>query len=415
MKSSRRWAAALATASLTALTLGCTAAPGDPAEGVDTIRVVIAEYSKENTAAYWDQFTETFKDRTGITAEVQIINWNDIDQQTSTMIQTGNAPDILHLNKFASYAAEDLLYSADEVLPEEVVADIFPAFVESGSYDGNFYGFPAGSGARALFYNKDLFAQAGIDAPPTTWTEFVDAAEKITALGDGTVGYAQPLGPEEAQAEFAIWLFNNGGAFKDGQDWVLDSPESVDTLEFLRSLSVEDGVTQPNPGRTNRTDGAFPLFQQGKAGMVVGFGPLSRALDADNPDIDYGIAPMPAGDGADAATLGVADYIMGFKKPGNEEAVRAFFELFYEEDQLNAWVKAEGFLPVQQSALPLFAGDEANKVYLDSLPGAKLAPVGDPMWDKVSMYIQQNIGLAVEENGDPAAFLDALQALAEAR
>lgn len=414
MGSSRTWMSAVGLIAVGAVTVGCASTNDEPAGDVDKIKVVIAEYSKENTAAYWDQFVETFKERTGITAEVQIINWNDIDQQTSTMIQTGNAPDILHLNKFASYAAEGLLYSADEVLPDDVVADIFPAFVDSGSYQGDFYGFPAGSGARALFYNKDLFAQAGIDGPPATWTEFVDAAKKITALGDGTVGYAQPLGPEEAQAEYAIWLFNNGGTFKDGESWVLDSPAGVETLEFLRSLSVDDGVTQPNPGRTNRTDGAFPLFQQGKAGMVVGFGPLSRALDADNPDVDYGIAPMPAGDGAQAATLGVADYIMGFKKPGNEKAVAAFFDLFYEEDQLNAWVKAEGFLPVQQSALPLFADDEANKVYLDSLPGAKLAPVGDPKWDKVSMYIQQNIGLAVEESGDPAAFLADLQALAEA-
>jgi len=410
-----RRGALVAGVAISAIALAsCSAGSTDGDGGVESIKVVIAGYSPDHTPEFWNAFADTYEEQTGITLDLQIISWNDIDQQSSTMIQTGTPPDILNLNAYASYAADDLLYSADEVLSEDVAADIIPAFVTSGTYDGKFYGMPDLSSARALFYNKALFEQAGIDAPPTTWDEFVEDAKAITALGNGVVGYAQPLGPEEAQAELAIWLFNNGGDFKVDGAWTINSPENIETLEFLKSLSVEHGVTQNNPGSTNRSDGAFPLFQQGQAGMIVGFGPLQGALDTDFPDIDYGIAPMPSGNGAEPQTYGVTDYLMSFKKDGNKDAVTAFYDLYYSPDQVNTWIKSEGFLPVTTSGLAEFADDPSLSVYLDTLPNIHLTPTDDPEWDKVKLTIQQNIGLAVAPDGDPKAFLDDLQAQAEA-
>ncbi|MBA2769909.1 MAG: extracellular solute-binding protein, partial [Sporichthyaceae bacterium] len=234
---------------------------GDGGGGkVDSIKLVAAEYSKTNTAKFWDDFATAYQEKTGTKLEVQVISWTDIDQQSSTMIQNGNPPDILNLNVYASYAQDGLLYSADEVLSPDVKTDLIDAFVDSGTFEGKMYGMPDLSSARALFYNKDLFAEAGISGPPTTWAEFEDATKKITALGNGVVGYAMPMGPEEAQAEFSIWMFNNGGDWKSGGEWTINSPENVETLEFLKKLAVEDKVTQNNPGRTNRTDGAFALF-----------------------------------------------------------------------------------------------------------------------------------------------------------
>jgi multiple sugar transport system substrate-binding protein len=376
--------------------------------------VVIAEYSKDHTAKFWKAFATKYEKTSGVKLDLQIINWNDLDQQSSTMVQTGNPPDILNENAYASYAADGLLYSADEVLPAATKADIIPAFVKSGTYQGKFYGMPDLSSARALFYNKDLFAAAGIAKAPTTWDEFTADAKKVNALGGGVVGYAQPLGPEEAQAELAIWLFNNGGDFKKNGKWTLNSPENVKTLEFMKGLSVTDKVTQNNPGSTNRTDGAFPLFEQGKAGMIVGFGPLQSALDTQFTSVNYGIAPMPTGDNAAPQTYGVTDYLMSFKKKGNQDAVKAFYKLYYSPDEVNSWIKAEGFLPVTTSGLASFASDPKLKVYLDTLPNIHLTPTDDPEWDKIGQTIKQNIGLAVAPGGDVKKFLDDLQAQAEA-
>jgi multiple sugar transport system substrate-binding protein len=390
---------------------GADSGSGD-GEKPDSITLVAAEYSKENTATFWNEFAAAYKAKTGTTLDVQIVSWNDIDQQSSTMIQNGNPPDILNLNAYASYAKDGLLYNADEVLPESVKSDLLDAFVASGTYDGKLYGMPDLSSARALFYNKALFQQAGIAAPPKTWAEFEDAARKITALGDGTVGYAMPLGPEEAQAEFSIWAFNNGGDWKTDGTWTINSPQNVETLTFMKKLA-DQRLTNNNPGRFNRTDGAFALFGTGKAGMVVGFSPLAAQLDAEK-KVQYGVAPMPTKDGGPPQTYGVTDYLMAFKKDGNAEAVKAFYELYYQPDQVNTFIKAEGFLPVTESGIREFSSDPSLKVYLDTLPNIHLTPTDDPTWDTVKLAVQQNLGLAVAPDGNPQQVLDDLQAKAEA-
>ncbi|GLY31280.1 extracellular solute-binding protein [Kineosporia sp. NBRC 101731] len=377
---------------------------------VDSIKLVAAEYS-DKTQGFWDAFAKTYQEKTGIKLDVQVVSWDDIDQQSSTMIQNGNPPDILNLNAYASYAQDDLLYSADDVLSPEVKSDLLPNFVTSGTYEGKLYGMPDLSSARALFYNKDLFKDAGITAAPTTWDEFAADAQKISDLGDGVAGYAEPLGPEEAQAEFSIWMFNNGGNWKTDGKWTINSAENVETLSFLKKLA-DDGVTQNNPGKTNRTDGAFADFAAGKAGMVVGFSPLAATLD-ENDKVDYGVAPMPTNNGDEPKSYGVTDYLMAFKKDGNAEAVKAFYDLYYQADQVNTFIENEGFLPVTQSGVEKFSSNKDLKVYLDTLTGVQLTPTDDPKWDTVKLAVQQKIGAAVGKDGDPQAVLDDLQKQAE--
>jgi multiple sugar transport system substrate-binding protein len=386
---------------------GTGSAGGGGAPAVTSIKLVAAEYSKDNTKAFWDAFATAYKAKTGITLEVQVVSWDTIDQTSSTMVQNNQPPDILNLNVYASYAKDGLLWSADDVVSPTAKADLLDAFVKSGTYKDKMYGMPDLSSARAFFYNKDLFAKAGIAAAPKTWAEFEDDAKKITALGNGTVGYAMPLGPEEAQGEFSIWTFNNGGGWKTGADWTINSSQNIKTLEFMKKLAVTDKVTQNNPGKTNRAD-AFDLFKSGKAGMVVGFSPLAGALDTDK-KVNYGVAPMPTADGGAPQTFGVTDYLMAFKKPGNQDAIKAFYDLYYTKDQVNTFIQKEGFLPVTKSGLEFFATDAKLKVYLDTLPNVHLTPTDDPTWDKVKLDVQQNIGAAVGPDGDPTKVLTALQ------
>ncbi len=380
---------------------------------VKSIKVVIAGYSPDETPKFWNDLAAKYKAQTGITANIQVISWDTIDQQVKTMAQTNSLPDVMNYNTFASYAKDGLLYSSDQVLSASTASDFIDAFNAGGTFNGKVYGFPILSSARALFYNKTLFQQAGIAAAPKTWDEFEADAKKVTALGGGDVGYAEPLGPEEAQAEFAMWAFNGGGDWQSGGKWTINSPQNVAALQFLKKLAVDDKVTQANPGKTNRTDGAFKLFESGKAGMVIGFSPLSTQLDKDK-KVQYAIVPMPTKDsGATPSTLAVEDYLMGFKHSGNQDAVKKFLDLYYQKDNINTWIKAEGFLPVTKSGLQEMSSDPKLKTYLDTLPNAKLAPVTDPGWDTVATAVKQNIGAAVAPNGDPKKVLDQLQQTAE--
>jgi multiple sugar transport system substrate-binding protein len=372
-----------------------------------SIKVVIAEYSKDHTRPFWQGLAQQYTEKTGTKVDLQVIDWNSIDQQVSTMIQNNQPPDILNLNSFSSYAKDGLLYSADEALSPKTREDFLEAFARGGTYRDKLYGFPILASARAFFYNRDLLSRAGVAEPPRTWDEFVQAARKVQATGGDAIGYALPLGPEEAQAEWSIWMWNNGGDWKSGDAWTINSEKNVQTLQFLAALANTHKVTQVNPGKTNRTDGAFQLFKDGKVGMVMGFSPLAAQLDAEK-KVNYGVTQMPSNTGT-AVTLGVEDYLMAFKKKGNQEAVRQFLDLYYQPDQITRWITAEGFLPVTKSGLEKMSGNEKLKPYLAALPSARLAPTTDPVWDKVKLDVQQNIGAAVQPGGDPKQVLDRLQ------
>src|SRR2546428_13920459 len=213
------------------LAAACDQGSGAKSRALTSIKVVIADYSKDHTRPFWQSLSEAYTKQTGIKVDLQVVDWNSIDQQVTTMIQNNQPPDVLNLNAFSSYAKDGLLHSADQVMSLKTKDDFLATFTRGGEYQGTLYGFPILSSARAFFYNKDLLARAGVGAPPKTWDEFVKAAQRVQALGKGTIGYALPLGPEEAQAEWSIWMWNNGGDRKSGDQWTVNSDTERQTRQ----------------------------------------------------------------------------------------------------------------------------------------------------------------------------------------
>src|SRR5215831_15245516 len=156
-----------------ALVFGACDRGADRAGGAPLITVVIAEYSKDHTRPFWQGLADQYTKQSGSKVDLRIIDWNSIDQQVSTMLQSNQPPDVLNLNSFSSYAKDQLLYPADDVLSPKTREDFIGAFARGGEYQGKLYGFPILSSARAFFYNKDLFARAGLAGPPGTGDEFL--------------------------------------------------------------------------------------------------------------------------------------------------------------------------------------------------------------------------------------------------
>jgi multiple sugar transport system substrate-binding protein len=380
--------------------------------GPVTIRVVAAQYT-DDMQPYFDDLVERFEaDNTNITVEVEVVSWNDIDQKIKTMVQTNDLPDIGNLNYFSSFAADGLLYTAEELLPADVLADMIPTFMDNSKYDGTAYAVPDLASARLFFYNKEHFAKAGVTADDIkTWDGLKAAAEKIKAAVPGVTPLALPLGAEEAQAEFMIWAnSNDGGVYKDGKYTITD-PKNVETLEFLQGLTAA-GLTNPNPATFNRTDGAFALFAEGKASMLNGAIFLPSVLEEKGSKVDYGIAPFPTNraDG-NSITLGVQDYFFGFKKDGNKDAVQKFMAFLYEPDNYAGFLKAAGgFLPATKSAGEAMSSDPALAPYIAVLPNAVFYPGSEETWPAVQGEIQQTIGKAVQKGADIAGILAAIEA-----
>ncbi|MGN6426799.1 extracellular solute-binding protein [uncultured Leifsonia sp.] len=410
MKKSLRWGAAVATAAVASLTLascGFSGGSGGSTGGAQTLDLMVASYS-DNTKAEWQQIIKDFEAKnSGITVNLDVESWTDINNVIKTRVQAGKQPDILNIDAFAGFASDDLLYPAKDIVSQGTIDDFQPAFVKNASIDGTQYGLPFIASARALFYNKDLFQKAGLTEPPKTWAEFEADAKKLKDAG--VTAYGMPLGSEEAQAETAIWFYGAGGGYGDEKTLTIDSAENVVGATEMQKI-IKDGLTEANPGSTNRTP-LMNVFIQGKIGMQIGLPPIVGQIKDKNPSLNYGIAPIPTKDGS-AFTLGVADHLMAFKNKTDKKAsIKKFLDYFYSADVYSKWVTEEGFLPTTKSGADKMASDETIKPFLDLLPSAKFYPSTNPNWATAQGAIQSQIG-QLGQGADPSTLLKSIQAKA---
>lgn len=122
---------------------------------------------------------------------------------------------------------------------------------------------------------------------------------------------------------------------------------------------IDDGVTQNDPGATQRTP-MLNTFIQGKLGFAYALPQTVGQIKKENPDLNYGIAAVATKTGS-PATLGVADRLMSFKNDGSKSvAVKEFFDYFFSADVYTDWVSTEGFLPTTKSGSEKLAGTKPS-------------------------------------------------------
>src|SRR5579875_2418117 len=387
-------------------------ASGASASG--TISVVMAQYSSK-TQPYWTDLVSRFEKKyPKIHVNLRVIDWNTLLQQVPTMIQTRSYPDVLNFNAYSTFASSGLLRPATQVLSPQVESEFVPAFVKNDSINGTQYGIPWIASVRALGYNKQAFAKAGISSPPSTWAQFVTDAQK--AKKAGYVGYCLPLGSEEAQAEWSLWMWSNGGGWTSSSgQWTVNSAKNVQALNFLRSLSNTDKVTEPNPGSTNRTDGCWAEFAQGKVAMteVMPLGTF-QTTSMKGSSVQWASTPWPrSSTSVPQFTLGVQDLLMSFKKPGNTVMVRDFLDYVYTKSNYLKFAKDEGFLPTTKSASAAMASDPVTGEGIKLLPSAKFYPGTNPAWNKVQSTVQSQLGTAMSPGTSPSSVLGQIQQIAQ--
>lgn len=285
--------AAAAALGLTTTVAGCGSLGGD--SGDVTLKLVAADYDLtggDTTKKYWADLVAAFEaGHPGVKVEIDVVSWDDVDRKVADMVKAGKAPDIAQIGAYADYAAAGQLYAADELLSIPVQANFLGPLVSAGEYKRTQYGMPFVASTRPLFYNKDLFQEAGAEAP-TTWDELAEAAAKLKAKGVPTP-FALPLGPEEAQAEALMWLLSGGGGWTDASDrYAIDSDANVRTFDWLRKNLVGKDLTGPvAPGKLNRK-AAFAAFANGEVGMLNGHPSLLK--EAAKKGVEVGQVPSPA-------------------------------------------------------------------------------------------------------------------------
>lgn len=417
----RRFVGLMAAGVGTALGAAGTAACG--AVGLSggkkvTLRAVVADYPAEftTTATYWNAVVRDFeKANPDITVDVDVVDWDHVDSKVEAMVKAGDAPDLAQIGSYAGYAAQKLLQPAEDLFKISQQADFITSMAHAGSVDYVQYGLPWVSSARLLFYNKGLFKAAGIDRAPRTWAELAHDAKLLKRHGVKTP-YGLPLGIEEAQAESLMWMLEASGGYTDnGGHYTIDSAANVKAFTWLRDHLVAKGLTGPgDPAATNRRD-TFAAFLAGDVGMLNGHPTLLAKAKAVN--IDVGVAALPGETAPATDTLGVADWMMAFKKGGDHlEAQAAFLQHVYDTENSKKFVEQFGMLPVTTSVLDAMRADPRQadmRQFLDELPSAVFYPYDKTSWGAVTDEVKKSIGEAV--HGDPAAVLGAIQRFADAQ
>jgi len=387
------------------------AAPEAPAaaEKVE-VTMIAAEYGGE-TAAWWADFVAKFNAANpNINLVVDVVSWNDIYTVVNTRVANGEAPDLLNIDVFADFQADGLLLPAEDWCSEETYAKFFPSFLAESVVDDVVWAVPDLASARALYYNADILEAAGVEVP-TTWEELKAACAAIKAYDPEVYPWGVDMTTDEGQACFAYYAWNNGGGFVDENgEWVLNSAENVEAVNFIVSM-INEGLTNTDP--TTETRYALQdMFATGKVAMMIGPNQISKYCEQ-NGGINYGIASLPTNGDKAGASVGVMDRIMCFDNGYTDEelaAVTAVVDAFYDDEPYAEWVLMEDFLPATSTGNELCAAaDPGMAAWIDVIGSAKFYPAAKAEWADVKqgvIAVQQEVLLG----GDAQELLDALQA-----
>lgn len=202
-----------------------------------------------------------------IKVDVQITGYEDYFTKLATTVGGGNPPDVFEMNmeNFLSYMLRGACADLTGMINTENYSEGTLAAVSS---EGKIYAVPMSFSTCVLFYNKDLFDQAGVAYPTDewTWADAQAAAEKIKALGDDIWGYYQPI----TYNEFYKSIKGNGGSVlsEDYSQFTMNTPENVAVLEaMIARVRGENHVMPTKEELAGRGD--WDLFTEGKLGMII--------------------------------------------------------------------------------------------------------------------------------------------------
>jgi len=341
--------AAVATSAIL-LTACSTSTNGGSTETADK------DTTAEISYAYWDatqkdaidqiiaEFNEEYPN---ITVKSDVTPYSEYFGKLQTQASSDTLPDVFWMNgpNFQLYASNDKL----EPLPDAIdPADYPQALTDLYSYDGARYGAPKDYDTVAVFYNKALFDEAGVEYPTDDWTwdEFHEKAKAISdALGSQGV-YGTVNGLTGGQEVYYNTILQAGGEIiADGKSGY-DSPEAIRGLQFVADL-IADGSAPSLEQLSDTPQNVW--FVNGKSAMFWS-GTWSNAELRESAIVDQiGVAPLPKDERAATVIHGLAN--VASKASKNKAAAEAFLTFLASERA--AVIQAEA-----GAALPAFNGTQ---------------------------------------------------------
>lgn len=350
----RRIGAAACAATLLLTGVGC-AAERDP-----DVYTIMNSGTDEPYHSWDQEVMDACGARSGVRVDQLSVPADQLVPKALRMASSDSLPDVVSLDgsdlpQFAEAGGlvplEDLGLSTD---------DLTDSALAFGSYEGVYYGAARSVNSIGLFYNADLLAEEGVE-PPTTWEELSASAAALT--GDGRYGLAiSALSTEDGVYQFLPWLWSNGGDERE-----LDSPASVEALEYVVSL-VEEGSVSPSVVNWTQAD-ANDQFIAGNAAMMVN-GPWQMPVLSEHPDLDWAVVEIPVPEAGDTsvAPIGGETYTVPVNAadPGRERVAAELVACLTTPEAQLDWSTKGSNVPLDP---------EAAEGYREQVP--ELAPFVD--------------------------------------
>ncbi|NCC13193.1 MAG: sugar ABC transporter substrate-binding protein [Spirochaetia bacterium] len=261
---------------LVALMAGALLFAGGNAEKATT-----ASVSKPLSVMIWDsnqqpgiqKIIDDFTAKTGITAEIQVVDWNNYWTLLSAGAQGGSLPDVfwMHSNESQRYMSNDMLLDVTDRIaksaiidPENYPDDIWSLY----TYNNKYYAVPKDVDTIALWYNRTLFDQAGVKYPDENWTweDVYAAAKKITKADGSVYGFANVNSNNQAGWYNLIYSNNGYVLSEDKKKSGMDLPASIEAMKWMERM-INENLMPPQTLMSESSEDV--LLQSGKIAMTM--------------------------------------------------------------------------------------------------------------------------------------------------
>jgi len=299
----------------------------------------------------WAELAKDFEAESGIEVNHEIVAWGSAFQTYLTIAQGGAAPDcadMYWLHSFTSIGGDK--YGPMPINEHRSKFDLdafYSGALTDVKFQSDFYGIPWRGDIRSTLYRTDFFEEAGIDGPPTTWGETIEAAKALTKRDDsGNVtrwGYS--FGTSSKQVDYLLPLYWQAGGemmSEDGKTATLDNQAMRDALTFMQDMVHKYKVTDIDvfeSGYDTRT--AFVSDQIALIGSAQQN--WGKRFDAEFPEIDgkWAFASSAAGS-QDADSFSGAGYIGLLRGTQKVDQCVSWLEFLARDENMLALSQASG-------------------------------------------------------------------------
>ncbi len=323
--------------------------------------------SEVTEIVYWQYFYET-KEKTVSTLiemfeaenpDIKVVQqtfpYEQYNTKVASSVPSGEGPNIINLyyGWLPTYIDSGYLQPlpASKFSNEFIESEFFP-LVSAAKFDGSYYALPTAVRSLALFWNKKLFAEAGLDpeVPPTTVEELVAFAKQLTKT-DKSGNYLQTGMTQELRAQLHHWVrevlirqFDGTPYNEDGTQVTYNTQAGYDAFDFFVKLNTEEKIGMPNFMTDDVT-----AFKSQMMGMTIDGSFRLGTFDALE-ELDYGVTELPSmnGERFNFASFW-ANGITSFTTGKELEASIKFLDYLTSETAMSMWLENVGELPAKKA------------------------------------------------------------------